>query len=154
MKKGDVARIEYAHLAYGKGQQVKVSLSGFSIALNALQERAMLPAPTRLAVDPIQLVGRLIKTTAFGITIGDLKQKPNPRGKGTFVFVPQTRFWGMERFFIWFVNGRHASKLSGATNKLTPNLPFPRHADYEIWKDSGLKSSEATSFGLKVVFGR
>lgn len=43
-------------------------------------------------------------------------------------------------------------RLSERRDDLTPNLPFPRGAAYEIWEGSGVMPDDATKIGLGRVF--
>jgi hypothetical protein len=70
------------------------------------------------------------------------------------VYVTKTRYSSVERLFVWFVSGRIALKLNGATHNLTPSLAFPRDAPPDFWEKTGLSASNATKTGLELAFGR
>jgi hypothetical protein len=51
--------------------------------------------------DPaINVVAASLGTNKLGIEASALRSRPNPKGDGTFVYVPQTRFYGVERKVI------------------------------------------------------
>lgn len=81
----------------------------------------------------------------------DLSFMENPIGEGTFVYVPQTDFYGVERLFLWMVIDNEAYAINGATKDLTPNLGFPRDANEEIWKKTGLNKYDASE-AVGIVF--
>ncbi len=62
-----------------------------------------------------------------------LRTKPNPRGQGTFVYHPTTRFVGVERHLLWLVLDGKAYALNGASKDITPTLPWPREAEDTVW---------------------
>ncbi len=152
-KDGSKVDIEYAHLGWGKGQRSQVSLLGFTAALQEFR-RTEPRSTTQQQVDPSRIIAKMIAGNRLAITGDDLKTLSNPNGAGHFVYVPQTRFYGVERLFIWFVNGGHVVKLNGATHTLTPNVPYPRSADYDIWQGTGFKPADVTTIGLGLAFGR
>lgn len=89
----------------------------------------------------------------LGIKPEDLRALPNPRGKGTFVYSPNTRYSGVERLVIWLVLDNEAFPLNGATKgSVTPSLPWPREAPEEQWSATGL-DPYSPSEALKIVFG-
>lgn len=63
---------------------------------------------------------------------GRLRVKRNPVGEGCFVYDPKTRFYGVERFLVWWVlnEGKiFASKaypLNGPSKMVTPGLKWAR----------------------------
>ena len=86
----------------------------------------------------IRVVAQHLAGNKLGIKAEDLRSVPNPRGQGTFVYSPHTRFDGVERNVIWLVLDEQAFPLNGATKgSVTPSLPWPRNA---------LEPSIATSF--------
>jgi hypothetical protein len=87
------------------------------------------------AVEP---VASQIESNKLGITGANLETRKNPRGDGTFVFVRETRFRGVERYFLWLVIDQQAFALNGASKGLTPTLPWPREANAALWQRTGL----------------
>jgi hypothetical protein len=82
-----------------------------------------------------------------------LRSRPNPKGDGTFVYVPKTRFYGVERKVVWLVIDNQAYPLNGATRgTVTPRLAWPREAPAAVWQRTGLDpywAAEANG----IVFG-
>jgi hypothetical protein len=87
----------------------------------------------------------------FRITERNLQTKKNPLGEGIFVYNPQTRFNGTERFFIWLVLDETAYALNGPSKTATPTLKWPREVAEEIWQKTGLGIT-ATAKALDIVF--
>lgn len=132
----------------------KIPLAGFGSALKALPDSTIsIPGPEN-SQDPLDLIAPHLTDNQFEVSRDNLRRMDNPNGEGQFVYVPETRFNGTERLFIWYVNRGHAAKINGATGSLTPGLPFPREAQYEIWRDSGLTHDSVTQVGLDTVFSR
>ena len=69
------------------------------------------------------VVSRDLGINELGIEASHLSEMPNPKGEGTFVYVPQTRYSGVERYVIWLVIEDRAFALNGATKNITPSLP-------------------------------
>ena len=101
----------------------------------------------------MQVVASALGSNELGITASDLREKPNPKGDGVFVFVPQTRFSGVERFVIWMVIDGEAYPLNGATKNVTPKLKWPREASDSIWQRTNIDRFLATE-AIKIVFGK
>lgn len=148
-------------VAYGADNDSKtryfkdsISLLGFAAALNDFEGSTPTRSNGQSTASPFDLITPNLAGNSFKVSRNDLRRKKNPFGEGYFVYVPKTRFNGTERLFIWFVNQGHAVKLNGATNNLTPDLPFPREAQYEMWAGSGLTHDNVTQVGLETVFSR
>jgi len=87
------------------------------------------------------------------INLNDLQVMENPLGEGIFVYVPQTDFYGLERFFLWLVIDNNAYALNGATKDLTPLLSFPRDANEIVWAKTGLDKYIASE-AIEIVFNK
>jgi len=85
------------------------------------------------------------------INSNDLQAIKNPVGEGIFVYIPQTEFYGVERFFLWMVIDNNAYAINGATKDLTPLLNFPRDADEKVWEKTGLNKYSASE-AIEIVF--
>lgn len=88
----------------------------------------------------------------LGVSGREFKTKPNPKGKGIFVYDPRTKFNGAKRNLIWIVIDDEAYPLVGASKNLTPSLKWPREADPKVWKTTKLDPYMATE-AIKIVFG-
>ena len=99
-----------------------------------------------------RIVSTSLGSNDLGVTDSDLKTATNTQGDGTFVYVEQTSFFGVERFVIWLVVDGVAYPLNGATKGVTPELPFPLDADPVVWERTGLSPSDARQ-ALGIVFG-
>lgn len=109
------------------------------------------PVESRLCKGPAQRLVASYLSGELDITLDDLEAKANPKGEGVFVYVPETRFHGVERYFIWVVIDGEAYKLNGATDLLTPDLEFPRNADPALWEQTGLEKYSAIE-AIEIVF--
>lgn len=108
-------------------------------------------SPTSTA--EIRVVAQHLAGNKLGIKAEDLRSLPNPRGQGTFVYCPTTRFSGVERKVIWLVLADQAFPLNGATKgSVTPSLPWPREVPEEQWSVTGL-DPYSPSDALAIVFG-
>ena len=106
------------------------------------------------SADAIATVAPTLPGNKLGIKASDLKSMTNPKGAGTFVYVPQTRFQGVERLLIWLVVDGKAFALNGATKgTVTPSLPWPREAPKELWQKTGLDPYSPAE-ALRIVFGK
>lgn len=154
--KGLVAEVGYSASQAGKAGHFEssVPLAGFRSALTAFHDTNEPMSASGHAQDPLDLIAPHLTGNQFEISRDDLRQKDNPNGEGYFVYVPETRFNGTERLFIWFANRGHVTKINGATDNLTPELPFPREAQYDIWNGSGLTHDTLTEVGLDTAFSR
>ncbi len=105
-------------------------------------------------IDPaVEVVAAHLSTNKLGIEASALKSRPNPNGEGTFVYVPETRFHGVERKVIWLVIDGQAYPLNGATKgSVTPGLPWPREAPEALWARTRL-SPYMASEAIGIVFG-
>jgi len=72
--------------------------------------------------------------TEIKLNPGDFKYLENPIGEGIFIYEPETRFFGVERFFIWVYLDNNIYVVNGATRGVTPNFPVARDVPYEVWK--------------------
>ena len=97
------------------------------------------------------IVSRNLGINDLGIEASHLKEIPNPRGEGTFVYVPQTRYSGVERNVVWLVIEERAFPLNGATKNVTPSLPWPREAPDDLWQRTGLDKFSASE-AIQIVF--
>ena len=100
----------------------------------------------------IVVVSRDLGINELGIEASHLSEMPNPKGEGTFVYVPQTRYSGVERYVIWLVIEDRAFALNGVTKNITPSLPWPREAPDDLWQRTGLEKFSATE-AIQIVFG-
>lgn len=87
-----------------------------------------------------------------GISGADLETKPNPKGDGLFVYVPQWRV-GSAGPRIWVVVDHQAFALNARAKDLTPSLPWPREARPRAWEATGLDPHDARA-AIAIVFGR
>ena len=99
----------------------------------------------------IGVVSRDLGINQLDIEASHLSEMPNPKGEGTFVYVPQTRHSDVERYVIWLVIEDRAFVLNGATKNITPSLPWPREAPDDLWQRTGLEKSQATE-AIRIVF--
>lgn len=113
-------------------------------------------------VDPYSIIDQKlrIKTNDYGITKDDVIAYENSRGEGWFFFIPQTRLSGAERKFIWYMLDGNIYKLNGATDHLTPDIPYlipraptiPDHVQ-AILKRAGIaKSHQVMEFATSQTF--
>lgn len=113
------------------------------------------PATVTQPADPneaLRIVSTSLGSNKLGVTDSGLKTAANTQGDGTFVYVDQTRFFGVERFIIWLVLDGVAYPVNGATKDITPELPWPRDADPAVWERTGLSPYDARE-ALGIVFG-
>ncbi len=68
------------------------------------------------------------------------------------MFVPETSFFGVERYILWLVLEGTAYPLNGTTKDLTPDLPWPREAEGDVWAQSNLGQFQATE-AIELDFG-
>lgn len=71
--------------------------------------------------------------------------KENPVGGGLLIYEPETRFFGVERYFIWIYLDGTLYVPNGATKDVTPNVLWPRDADAETWARTNLDPFQATA---------
>ena len=110
------------------------------------------PSPTDELSQAIEIVAEYLGPNELGIEKRDLVSMDNPKGDGTFVYVKQTRFSGVERFIIWLVLDETAYALTGAAESVIPPLDMPRLAGLTAWAPTGLGQFEAT-VAMEIVFG-
>ena len=105
------------------------------------------------AIDPVAVgtVARAL-TGTLGVVASDLHTKPNQVGDGTFVYVPETRFSGVERYLLWMVLDGKAYPINGESKNVTPSLSWPRDAPDDVWSKTRLSPSSATH-AIEIVFG-
>ena len=97
------------------------------------------------------VVSRDLGINNLNIESSHLRETPNPNGEGAFVYVPQTRYQGVERYVIWLVIEEKAFPLNGATKNITPSLPWPREAPDDLWQRTGLDKFSASE-AIQIVF--
>lgn len=95
--------------------------------------REVAPSPKAAEDFDTSAVARHLGGNELGIAATDLMTKKNPKGEGFFVYVPKTRFRGVERLVLWLVLDNSAYPLNGPSKNTTPNLPWPREADQQSW---------------------
>lgn len=105
-------------------------------------------------VNAIRLVSASIESNKLNVTSNDLKAKKNPKGDGVFVYVPQTRFSGAERYVIWMVVDSKAYALNSPSKMVTPSLPWPRDADDTMWNKTGINKYNGASEAIEILFGK
>jgi len=110
--------------------------------------------PAGSPTEAVDLIARGIDPqNKLSITASQLKSKQNPKGEGTFVYVSQTRFVGVERYLIWLTFDGQGYALNGPSKETTPQLPWPRDAAPDAWKRTNLDPYIATE-AIKIVFGQ
>lgn len=113
-------------------------------------------------VDPYSVIDQKlhIQSNKFGVSKDDVVAYESSRGEGWFFFIPQTRFSGTERKFIWYMLDGNIYKLNGATDHLTPDIPYlipraptiPDHVQ-AILKRAGIaKSHQVMQFATSQTF--
>jgi hypothetical protein len=114
----------------------------------------VVPAAPAVGVDhdAIDLVSKAMIENKLGVSANDLRAMKNPTGEGTFVFVPQTTFEGVQRRVVWIVVNDKAYALSGPAKMITPTLLTPADADEIIWSRTGLNQQHAEDDAAKIVF--
>ena len=98
------------------------------------------------------VVSKALGVNKLGVDSSDLREMANPKGDGAFVYVPQTRFYGVERYVLWMVIDGRAYPVNGATKNITPTLQWPREAPDDLWKRTGFSPFLATE-AIEIVFG-
>lgn len=99
----------------------------------------------------IEVVSRNLGTNILDIESAQLKEMPDPKGEGIFVYSPQARYHEVQRYIFWLVIEEMASPLNGATKDITPSLPWPREAPNGVWQWTGLDMYSATE-AIEIVF--
>lgn len=98
------------------------------------------------------VVIQALEPNKLGVGGAEFRTKPNIKGDGIFVYDPRTRFDGIERYLIWLVIDDVAYPLNGPSKMLTPGLKWPREANSNTWKKTGLDPFMAKE-AIDVVFG-
>lgn len=104
----------------------------------------------------IDTVAHALRPNDLGVTADRLRARANPHGQGVLVYVPETRFAGAERFFLWLVLDGTAYPLNGATKgSLTPNLSWPRDfpGGPDAWQRRVGFSSYSPTKVIETLFG-
>lgn len=101
----------------------------------------------------IRLVSAAIESNKLNVTSKDLKAKKNPKGAGSFVYVPQTRYSGVERYVIWIVLDSKAFALNSPSKMVTPSLPWPRDTDDATWNKTGINKYNGATEAIDILFG-
>jgi hypothetical protein len=114
--------------------------------------RAQPKSEEPLDTNAINLVSRAIEQNKLGVTGGDLRTKKNPKGEGTFVYVPQTRFSGVERYIIWMIIDSKAYALNSPSKMVTPSLPWPREGNDATWNKTGIDKFNGASEAIAIIF--
>ncbi len=102
--------------------------------------------------DATNLVGSaIVADNKLGIASVDLIAKSNPKGAGTFVYVQQTRFSGVERDLIWMVIEGKAYALNSPSKMVTPDLSWPREAEDETWAQTKIDKFSGADEAIKLI---
>ena len=125
-KAGITATVQYTSILHA-AKPARFTLIGFTKAFRPLPQAT--PSARKKSAQSVNSISgiepAIIYTNNISVSAGDLRKRANPFGIRSFVFVPKTRYAGVERLFIWFVRDDEAVKLNGATHNLNPSLPFP-----------------------------
>lgn len=105
-------------------------------------------------LNAVRLVSKSVESNKLNVTSGDLKAKKNPKGDGVFVYVPQTRFFGTERYVIWMVVDSKGYALNSPSKMVTPSLPWSRDADEVTWNKTGINKFNGASEAIEFLFGK
>ena len=81
----------------------------------------------------------------------DFKYLENPVGEGIFIYEPETRFFGVERFFIWVYLNNNIYVVNGATRGVTPNILVARDVPSEEWDSTNISPYSATDL-IEYIF--
>lgn len=155
-RKGVTAEVDFYLLAGGK-QRTEISLLGFTAAMKAATRLTEQPGTAGWSLNPrkaIKMIGDNLSTNVFGVTEELLVPLKNPDGEGFFVYVPKITFDGVERHFVWFVGNSTAINLTGASAKLTPDLPWPRDVPYHALNGTNVLEDELASKGIALLKAR
>ena len=121
---GGVSQAEFDELE-NELYKIQKGMANLSKAISELQQPAAPtqkpPARPRIPDRPRQIqapqedlqqalgiVSRALGPNDLNIIPSDLRARKNPMGKGAMVFVPKTRFRGVDRYMIWVVVGGRA----------------------------------------------
>ena len=100
----------------------------------------------------ILVVAAVLPPNPLNVSADDLRALDNPKGAGVFVYVPQTRFDGVERYIVWMVVSWRLYPLNGATKNLTPDQPWPREAPAAVWSKTNLNPHTAAQTAIELLF--
>ena len=75
----------------------------------------------------------------------------NPIGEGIFIYEPETRFFGVERYFIWVYLNNNIYVVNGATRSVTPNILVARDVPFEVWDSTNISPYSATDL-IEYIF--
>ena len=67
----------------------------------------------------------------------------NPIGEGIFIYEPETKFFGVERNFIWVFLNDNIYVVNGATRDITPNILVARDVPSEVWESTKISPYSA-----------
>ena len=105
-------------------------------------------------LNAVRVISKSVESNKLNVTSGDLKAKKNPKGDGVFVYVPQTRFFGTERYVIWMVVDSKGYALNSPSKMVTPSLPWSRDADEVTWNKTGINKFNGASEAIEFLFGK
>lgn len=101
----------------------------------------------------IPVVARAIDpSNKLGVKASDLKVMKNPKGDGYLVYNPERVINGTERPQVWVVIDGQACATNSPTKLITPNLPWPRDVNPDMWARTGLDMYSASD-KIAIVFG-
>ncbi len=110
--------------------------------------------PSAEEVDAVRLVSAALESNKLNVASDDLNAKKNPKGDGVFVFAPEARYSGVERYVIWMVVDSKAYALNSPSKMVTPSLPWPRDADEATWNKTGIDKYNGASEAIEIIFGK
>ncbi len=116
-----------------------------------LGQNANQNAETEKDQEAIDLVAGSITSNELNLDSAKLLTKDNPKGEGTFVYYPDTRFSGVERFVIWLVLDGKGYALNSPSKTAAPDLKWAREADEGVWEKTGLDKYQAAE-AIEIVF--
>lgn len=88
----------------------------------------------------------------LGVRPTDLRVMANPKGKGIFVYVPETVYFGRKRYLIWLVMEQKAHTLHESSREVTPEFESPKAEDESFWEKTGL-DRQFSDEAIRIVFG-
>lgn len=100
------------------------------------------------------LVIQAVEPNKLKVGGAEFKAIDNPKGEGFIVYDPRTEFSGVERYLLWVVIDDTAYALNGPSKMVTPGLKWPRDANPESWKKTGIDQYNGASEIIAVVFGK
>ena len=125
--------------------------AGLMVFVGSAMAQADQANDAQITRDAIDTVAEALGQNKLGVNAEDLRAIANPKGKGVFVYVPRTRFLGVERYIIWIAVGDNIHPLNGATKNIIPKLLWPRDAPEGVWVKTGLDLYLATE-AIEIVF--